>query len=173
MTNYRSKLDNNLISAKAVSTQTAAFSPSGSYYNARLVAECQKAFKKWLVPAIARNQVFVTRKIRTTMSKLEGIPIFTTLLSLLGEKQPFTAQSESYIDIIKVKLLLYFYCRLLRKLWMGAKCWISRGMLMLTWWPFAEVFLALSALVPISHGFFVFSLCQILKNIIYDYHVTI
>ena len=40
-----------------------------------------------------------------TMSKLVGIPIFTTLLSLLAEKQPNTAQNESYIGVIKVKLL--------------------------------------------------------------------
>ena len=42
------------------------------------------------------------------MSKLVGILIFATLLSLLAEKQSNTAQNESYISIIKVKLLFHF-----------------------------------------------------------------
>ena len=109
---------------------------------------------------------FENRKIRTTMSKLVGVPIFATLLSLLAEKQLNAARNEYYIIIIKKKLLFHFCCRLLHKFRMGEKRWIFFGILVLTWWSFAEVFLALSALLPISHGFFIFSLCHILKKII-------
>ena len=70
---------------------------------------------------------FENRKIITTMSKLVGIPIFAALLSLLAEKQPNTVLNESYLNIIKVKLLFHFCCRLLHQFWMGGAGFFWNG----------------------------------------------
>ena len=108
---------------------------------------------------------FENRKIRTKMSKLVGAPISATLLLLLADKQP-------EIIIIKVKLLFHFCCCLPHRFRIREKRWIFYGILVLTWWSFAEVFLALSASLLISHSFSFSLYAMYKKKITRDYHAT-
>ena len=84
---------------------------------------------------------FENRKMRTRISKLVGVPIFATLLSLLAEKQPNTARNESYIIIIQVKLLTTF----------AAACYTS-----FEWEKNAEFFWNIRANLIICRGYLSF-----------------